>query len=152
MTIKTTDRKNELGEVYTPPRIVEEMINQIPNKFWADPTKNTFEPTCGNGNFLVGIIKKKLACGQTLLEALGSTYGADIMADNVRESRERLAAFCKKLKTNKQIALQIIANNIRQVNTLEFQDWNDLFTKLEYLTPKELKSVEAEAQRLLAYC
>ena len=152
MTIKTTDRKNELGEVYTPPRIVEEMINQIPNKFWADPTKNTFEPTCGNGNFLVGIIKKKLACGQTLLAALGSTYGADIMADNVRESRERLAAFCKKLKTNKQIALQIIANNIRQVNTLEFQDWNDLFTKLEYLTPKELKSVEAEAQRLLAYC
>lgn len=152
MTIKLIDRKNELGEVYTPPRIVKEMIDQIPNKFWSDPTKNTFEPTCGNGNFLVGIIDKKLACGQTLLEALANTYGADIMLDNVQESRERLAAYCKKLRTNKHNALQLIANNIRQVNTLEFREWNDLFTKLEYLSAKELKAVDAEARRLLAYC
>ena len=81
--IRSQERVREHGEVFTPPHIVDEMIALIPDEVWVDSNKNTLEPTCGNGNFIVAILRKKMTCGQTILQALRGTYGIDIMPDNI---------------------------------------------------------------------
>lgn len=61
------------------------------------------EPACGNGNFLIEILRRKLARVNEkyvhksvrefeffIIKALTTIYGIDICADNVKEARQRL--------------------------------------------------------------
>lgn len=101
--VKSVDRVRDLGEVFTPAATVEAMLDQLPSAMWGSHPSATFlEPACGDGNFLVAILDRKLAritdaCGNgTLpagattdglqfhaLEALASIYAFDISIDNV---------------------------------------------------------------------
>lgn len=78
------------------------MLDQIPDAFTAlDIT--VLEPTCGSGNFLVEVLRRKLAlveksaCASQeqyehrLLRGLASIYGVDIAGENVVEARGRMA-------------------------------------------------------------
>ena len=56
--IKSKERVNKVGEVFTPMILVDEMIKRLPNEVWQK-NKEFLEPSCGNGNFLVAILKKK---------------------------------------------------------------------------------------------
>jgi hypothetical protein len=107
--IRSRDRVRGLAEVYTHEREVNAMLDLVPGMFPSarDPgnTDRTFlEPACGHGNFLVEILRRKLAFvtpqrygrGERFehraLRCLASVYGIDICDDNVRESRERMRA------------------------------------------------------------
>lgn len=87
--IKSKDRVRDVGEVFTPDFLVEQMLDQFPASAW-DKSKNWLEPTCGNGQFILGILRRKLARGHSMLEALNTTFGADIMADNISECHMRI--------------------------------------------------------------
>ena len=57
--IKSKKRVKKFGEVFTPEFIVKQMCDL------CEPTisqvdRKVFEPTCGNGNFLVEILNRKL--------------------------------------------------------------------------------------------
>ena len=59
----------------------------------SDPAKTTLEPSCGNGNFLVEILRRKIKrCrnDKQILVACGNVYGVDILPDNIRECHNRL--------------------------------------------------------------
>lgn len=90
--IKSRQRVKDFAEVYTPERIVKDMLDLIPED--ACQIDSTYlEPACGNGNFLAEIFRRKLErCRDEKdgLVALASIYGVDIQEDNVQESRERL--------------------------------------------------------------
>jgi SAM-dependent methyltransferase len=105
--IKSRERVRDLAEVYTHDREVNAMLDLVPDMFPSarDPgnTDRTFlEPACGHGNFLVEILRRKLAFvtpqrygrGERFehraLRCLASVYGIDINDGNVRESRERM--------------------------------------------------------------
>lgn len=105
--IKSRERVRDLAEVYTHEREVGAMLHLVPDMFpsEADPgnTDRTFlEPACGNGNFLVEILARKLrhvtpgryGRGERLehriLRCVASTYGIDINPDNVAEARDRM--------------------------------------------------------------
>jgi hypothetical protein len=88
--IKSKARVKELGEVFTPPELVNEMLDRLPPELWTDPTKTYIDPACGTGNFLVEVVRRKIEAGSTPLQALETTYGIDIMEDNVQECRQRL--------------------------------------------------------------
>jgi hypothetical protein len=88
--IKSKERVKNIGEVYTPKELVLEMLNQVPTNTWSDSTKKFIDPASGNGNFLVEIVNKKLDCGLTPNEAVATTFGVDIMQDNINESHERI--------------------------------------------------------------
>lgn len=107
--IRSRDRVRDLAEVYTDEREVNAMLDLVADMFpSADDPANTdrlcLEPACGHGNFLVEILRRKLApvtprrygCGERfehrILRCLASTYGIDISQDNVRESRDRMRA------------------------------------------------------------
>ena len=98
--IKSRDRVRAFAEVKTAEREVNAMLDLIDDTV-RRPNSRVLEPACGNGNFLVEILRRKLAMvsgeakTQEVFEfeavtALASTYGIDIMPDNVAEARERL--------------------------------------------------------------
>ena len=102
--IKSKERVRDLAEVYTNEREVKAMMDLVPLRSADDIVSYKFlEPACGNGNFLVEILKRKLnrinekyskksLCTYEfyLIRALTTIYGIDICSENVEEARERL--------------------------------------------------------------
>jgi hypothetical protein len=88
--IRTKNRVDEFGEVFTPKELVVQMLDKLNKKDWADPDCHHIDPACGNGNFLVEIVKRKLEAGLTLNQVIASSRGVDIMPDNVIECRARV--------------------------------------------------------------
>lgn len=89
--MRSKQRVKQLGEVFTPPELVNKMLDRLSPDTWTDPTRTVADPAgCGNGNFLVEVIKRKIKGGSTPIEALNTTFGIDIMEDNVKECRERM--------------------------------------------------------------
>ena len=88
--IKSKQRVKDLAEVFTPSHIVKDMCNQVPDSVWDNIESTFLEPSCGNGNFLVEIYRRKLAiCKDEKdgLKALASIVGIDIQAANCEDSR-----------------------------------------------------------------
>ena len=99
--IKSRQRVTEQGEVFTAEREVNAMLDLVKQE--TERIDSRFlEPACGNGNFLVEILRRKLEVvkrqyqkqlGELELQAtiaLSSIYGVDIMKDNVEECCQRL--------------------------------------------------------------
>jgi hypothetical protein len=57
--IKSKDRVRDLAEVYTAEREVNAMLELL-GPVNANITATYLEPACGNGNFLVAILERKL--------------------------------------------------------------------------------------------
>ncbi|NDA41059.1 MAG: hypothetical protein EBX85_00320 [Actinobacteria bacterium] len=99
--VKSSERVRDLAEVFTPNPTVQEMLELFPKKVWTTHPSQTFlEPACGDGNFLVAILDRKLeqisfelehlenhVSHETTLslafEALASIYAVDISKDNI---------------------------------------------------------------------
>lgn len=93
--IKSDDRVKDIGEVFTPQRIVDLMLDQPEITAKVNDLKSTFlEPSAGEGVFLVEILKRKMKVALELskniakfedncLLALSSLYGIELMEDNV---------------------------------------------------------------------
>lgn len=88
--MRSEERKKSLGEVFTPPELVKEMLDQLPPEVWTDTTKTFLDNSCGNGNFLVAVLERLLEKDPDPLNALSRVHGVDIMQDNVDECRQRL--------------------------------------------------------------
>ena len=43
--------KKQFGEVFTPMKLVNEMLDKLPEKVWTDKTLKWLDPCCGMGNF-----------------------------------------------------------------------------------------------------
>lgn len=99
---KSRERVRDLGEVFTREREVNAMLDLVPDMFENIDTR-FLEPACGNGNFLVEILARKIALIDdsihgveqgwyefSLLRCLASIYGIDISEENVVESRGRM--------------------------------------------------------------
>lgn len=134
---KSKDRIKKYGEVYTPMHIVKKMCDMLGEEdpeVWTVIDKTVLEPACGNGNFLVEILDRKLklchSVGDGLL-ALRCIYGIDIQPDNIEESRQRMFnmfvnAFPEASLRDIVSAEMILENNIICGNSLEImRKWAD---------------------------
>jgi len=127
--IKSKERVAERGEVFTAEREVNAMLDLV--KHETERIDSRFlEPACGNGNFLVEILRRKLALvnsEQEMVQAVCSIYGIDIMMDNVEECRERLMGVItehfKPLEGEvKQTVEYILRRNILWGNALTLRE------------------------------
>lgn len=94
-SIKTAKRVKDLGEVFTPSRIVNLMLDQPEIQEKVNSLTATFlEPSAGEGAFLVEILKRKLKYAMRVsndpvelqinfLRVLSTLYGIELMEDNV---------------------------------------------------------------------
>ncbi|MBF6571669.1 MAG: SAM-dependent DNA methyltransferase [Candidatus Binataceae bacterium] len=99
--IKSKKRVADHGEVFTPLWMVEAMLDLV--KHETERIDSRFlEPACGSGNFLVRILRRKLAAvelkfGKSEFErrhyallALMCTYGIELLEDNIAECRANM--------------------------------------------------------------
>lgn len=87
-------RVKKTAEVFTPQHLVIEMLDKLESEnpeLFTDPTKTFIDNSCGDGEFLGEIVIRKMErSGCSLEQALKTTYGVDLMEDNIEECKKRL--------------------------------------------------------------
>ncbi|MGP2570112.1 DNA methyltransferase [Ornithobacterium rhinotracheale] len=98
--VKSRQRVADHGEVFTNKREVKAMLDLVKDQ--CERIEATFlEPACGDGNFLIEILRRKLqllekykrqadAYNKHLVVAVSSIYGVELLEDNAQDCRERL--------------------------------------------------------------
>lgn len=99
--VKSKQRVADHGEVFTPAWMVEAMLDLVKGE--TERIDSRFlEPACGNGNFLVQVLRRKLAAvglkyGQADFErqqyallAVMCIYGIELLPDNIAECSANL--------------------------------------------------------------
>ncbi len=142
---KSKKRIRDHGEVFTPDFIVEDMLDLVKNE--TERIESRFlEPACGDGNFLIKVLERKMEVvkkrykksqfdyERMVLIAVGSTYGVDLLDDNVKDARDRLHEYCAneyiKLFKNKvheevlESMRYILSKNILQGDALSLKNKN----------------------------
>jgi hypothetical protein len=85
-------RVKETAEVFTPTPLVQEMLDKLPHELFENSAKTFLDPSCGDGQFLSEVVIRKISMsGCTLEQALSTTYGVELMEDNVKLCKERLS-------------------------------------------------------------
>jgi len=84
--LRTKERVKKYGEVLTPIPLVNEILDHLPEECWIDG-EPFLDPCCGNGNFLVEVLKRKIELGH---KQLHSVYGIELLENNCEECRQRL--------------------------------------------------------------
>lgn len=137
--VKSKQRVADHGEVFTPPWMVEAMLDLVKGE--TERIDSRFlEPACGSGNFLIQILRRKLAVVEMkystsdfekrhfALYGLMCIYGIELLGDNIAECRENLLAiFAEYLKLDEaddlyQVACLVLAQNIVHGNALTMRD------------------------------
>ena len=106
-------RVKATGEVFTPTQLVQETLNHLDSLLFVDSTKTFLDNSCGDGQFLGEVLIRKMENGSTFEQALSTTYGVDLMIDNVDLCRERLLCGREDLR-------HIVEQNIYQADALKF--------------------------------
>ena len=101
--VKSKQRVADHGEVFTPAWMVEAMLDLVKGE--TERIDSRFlEPACGDGNFLVPILRRTLAAVELkyggveferrhyALLALMCVYGIELLPDNIAECRANLLA------------------------------------------------------------
>ena len=164
--IKSKRRVKDFGEVFTPESIVQQMCDLCEPDISAID-KKVFEPTCGNGNFLVEILRRKLRrinqvdnprFDLEVIWSLSNIYGVDIQLDNVQEARQRLESvvldFVTKCRdstlTRSTIAAIldvtiIVGDTLRDKDELYFYDFQPIFATNSFEISKySLRDIERD--------
>ena len=122
MTIsRSADRIKQTGEIFTPLKLVDEILDKLPSDLFTDFRKTFLDPACGDGNFLVRVLQRKIDNGSTPTQALETTYGVDIMKDNITRCRQRLIDIAGDSKQH----WKIVNHNIVWASALPIQTPND---------------------------
>lgn len=142
--IKSKQRVQKHGEVFTPAWMVQKMLDTPGVKEACENVYKTFlEPSAGDGNFLQAILERKLEAvvrqydkrnwKTKSLVALSSIYGIEFLEDNLEVARSRMflyyldwyeKTFSVKLSSKSDIyktAHYLIHKNIVRGNTLTQQ-------------------------------
>lgn len=141
--VKSKNRVQKYGEVFTPDWIVKKMLSEpsIQNKL-HDIHATFLEPSVGEGAFITEILHQKLTYVDEIsnksnwikntLWVIASIYGIELLDDNLIIAKQNLVEvlsqhyqnfYQKKLSKNTDLyksARYIIDNNIVQGNTLKY--------------------------------
>ena len=104
--VRSKERVRSQAEVYTRNEEINAMLDLMEDMSYNIDSR-FLEPACGNGNFLVRILERKLARVASLypkqkdfeffsIKALASVYGVDILPSNVEEARDRMCTVVRE--------------------------------------------------------
>lgn len=139
--VRSKQRVADHGEVFTPAWLVEAMLDLVKDE--TERIDSRFlEPACGSGNFLVPILRRKLAAvelkygnsdferGHFALLAVMCVYGIELLPDNIAECRANLLeVFAEYLGIDAtsdfhRAASVVLAENIIHGDALKMQAWD----------------------------
>lgn len=123
------NRIKSTSEVFTPTPLVQKLLDNC-----IDPshiTDDFLDPSCGDGQILSEILIRKLEAGMSFESALSTTYGVDLMPDNVDMCRDRLLCGQEHLR-------HVVEKNIVCHNALTY---NYTFGEPETFGPNDIFEV-----------
>lgn len=104
--VKSKQRVADHGEVFTPAWMVDAMLDLVKGE--TERIDSRFlEPACGSGNFLVQILRRKLAAVELIyaqsdferrhfaLLAMMCLYGIELLPDNIAVPRALAEDLCR---------------------------------------------------------
>jgi hypothetical protein len=128
--VKSKQRIADHGEVFTPAWLVEAMLDLVKEETTRIDSR-FLEPACGSGNFLVQILRRKLAAvehkfGKSDFEkqqygmlALMCLYGIELLGDNIAECRANvLEVFTDYMRVDPPHDLYRAANHVLSQNLI----------------------------------
>jgi len=137
--IKSKQRVEQFGEVFTPPEIVNEMLDLMDEEIRKIESR-VLEPSCGNGAFLIPILERKMETVMNLsstdsnsvinnaLIALMSIYGIDYLEDNIEECRANLYnSFLNTIPS--ELITETIEQAVRNILSLNIQQGDSINMK-----------------------
>lgn len=141
--MRSRKRVADHGEVFTPAWMVEAMLDLVKGE--TERIDSRFlEPACGNGNFLVQILRRKLAAvelkyGQSDFErrhyallALMSVYGIELLPDNIADCRANLLEILAEYLNIEpsddfyRAAVCVLSLNLIHGDALTMRTWDNL--------------------------
>jgi hypothetical protein len=147
--IKSKQRVADHGEVFTPAWMVEAMLDLVKDE--TERIDSRFlEPACGSGNFIVQILRRKLAAVELkysksdferrhyAMLALMSIYGIELLEDNITECRANmLKIFAEYLNLGEtddfyQAASYVLSQNLVHGDALTMRTNNQAITFAEW--------------------
>jgi hypothetical protein len=143
--VRSKKRVADHGEVFTPDWMVEAMLDLVKGESVRIESR-FLEPACGSGNFLKVIIDRKLDVANArygkndfekrnyALLSLMSSYGIEILGDNVAECRENLLKiFADFLNIDESDEFYRAAKQVLELNIVH----GDALTMQTETTPPE---------------
>lgn len=84
------ERVKQTGEVFTPIDLCVKIVRELPIATLKNPEATFLDNSCGDGNFLVALLKvlSKYHDREHVLNNM--IYGVDLMPDNVATAKQRL--------------------------------------------------------------
>lgn len=94
----TEEAIKQRGEVFTPTKLVGEMLGKLPSSVFKDKDKTFLDNSCGNGQFLFEVMRRKMwwmckggrPAFKAHKQALKTIFGVELDAKNAEECRKRL--------------------------------------------------------------
>jgi hypothetical protein len=111
--IPSQEEKQKNAEIPTPVRLVDEMLEKVPEEFWRTPHK-VFEPCCGKGNFVLGIFDK-------FYKGLSSLYEDEI--ERCRIIITECLYYADITELNVFITTEILKCHVQSYCGLEYEEW-----------------------------
>ncbi len=174
--IKSKERIADFGEVFTPEKEVNAMLDLVENEIERIDSR-FLEPACGDGNFLIQILRRKIYVVEkryskeqidferNVFLAVSSIYGIDILKDNVQECRERLTEFVETIYKTKfkteynpkfiNAIRYVISKNILHGDALTLQNISGtapiLFSEWCFVSGSKIKRTEYSLSNMIAY-
>ena len=87
---RTDERIKETGEVFTPMRLCDEMVNDIDESILMNPSSTFLDPSAGSGNFLLALQMKLREYHSISHINDNMLFAVELMEDNHKEMCERL--------------------------------------------------------------
>lgn len=167
--IKSKARVSAHGEVFTPAKLVQDMLKEVESDISRIDSK-VLEPACGSGNFLVPSLKLKLAQVEKqysksefelkhhALLAVMSIYGIELLEDNLAECIENLQLTFVTSFSGEQDSLlngavkTVLMCNIIQGDALNLKDLKSeplVFPEWSYLGRGQFKRRDFKFEEIL---
>ena len=141
--VKSKKRVTDHGEVFTNPREVNAMLDLVKDETLRIDSR-FLEPACGDGNFLIEILRRKMSVvGQRYagtewkkyaLQAVASIYGIELLADNAEQCRQRLYDFV--------VETQNVASIVKTCHDTSLQD-GEFQKNVRYLLQRNIVQGDA---------
>jgi hypothetical protein len=113
---RDTLRVKATSEVFTKTEDVQICLDEFEESIWLNVNQKFIDPSCGDGQFLSEVVIRKMERSNCSLEqALSTTYGVELMEDNVKLCKERLAG-----PNPTQEILDILDKNIVCADALKY--------------------------------
>jgi hypothetical protein len=88
------DTRKNLGMVFTPYSIIEQMMDKVDAETWADETKTNLDPTMGTGNIVIGMLYRRIVeYHQDPVKALSNVYGIELDQKTLDYAKDRIKKF-----------------------------------------------------------